>query len=230
VTTGVQDSDLDRMFALSEQWERLGDNRSIFLRCYAMMTENMLGALADGRFQDERWVSALLRRFAGYYFDALEEYELGSGGTPKIWVHAHDATRERDLFILQYMALGINAHINYDLVFALRDMLLPEWNDLPPHLRRQRRDDHQRVNTIIAETVDAVQDSVVERLIPWLDLVDDVFGPVDEFLVSRIIANWRDEVWEQAVTMVEAPDSETRDALRNQVEVGAMHRAHILAP
>jgi hypothetical protein len=230
VTTGVQDSDLERMFALSEHWERLGDNRSIFLRCYAMMTENMLCALGNGRFDDVQWVSALLRNFASYYFDALEEYEQGCGGTPKIWVHAHDATRERDLFVLQHLALGINAHINFDLVFALNDMLLPEWNALPPHLRRQRRDDHQKVNTIIAETVDAVQDSLVERHVPWLDLVDDLFGPVDEFLVSRMIANWRDEVWEQAVTMVEAPDSETRDALRSQVEVGAMRRAHILAP
>jgi hypothetical protein len=218
------------MLALSEQWERLGDNRSIFLRCYAMMTENMISALADGRFDDERWVSGLLRRFAGYYFDALEEYEQGSGGTPKIWFHAHNATRERHLFILQYLALGINAHINFDLVFALDDMLLPEWKALSPHLRRQRRDDHQRVNTIIAETVDAVQDSLVERHVPWLDLVDDLFGPVDEFLVSRTIANWRDEVWEQAVTLVEAPDSKTRDALRHQIEVGAMRRAHILAP
>jgi hypothetical protein len=218
------------MFALAERWERHGDNRSIFLRCYAMMTENMLSALADGRFQDQQWVSALLRNFAGYYFDALEEYEQGSGRAPKIWVHAHDATRERRLFILQYLALGINAHINYDLVFALNDMLHPEWKALSPHLRQQRRDDHQKVNRIIAETVDVVQDSLVERLVPWLDMFDDVFGPVDEFLVSRMIANWRDGVWEQAVTMVEAPDSETRDALRIQIGKDAMRRAQIFAP
>jgi hypothetical protein len=86
------------------------------------------------------------------------------------------------------------------------------------------------VSDIIAETVDAVQDSVVEQLEPWLDLLDDVLGPVDEFLVSRLIANWRDKVWEQAVTLVEAPDAESREAVRIQIEKGAMHRANLLAP
>lgn len=83
---------------------------------------------------------------------------------------------------------------DYDLVFALADMLLPEWSTASEHLRQQRYQDHCQVNAIIAETVDTVQDSVVEQHVPWFNLLDEVLGPLDEMLVSRLISHWRDEV------------------------------------
>lgn len=218
------------MSALAESWEQCGDSRSIFLRCYGLMTQSMLAALRDDRFQDPQWVSELLHHFADYYFDALDRYEQGYGNTPQIWTHAHDASRERDLFVLQHLALGVNAHINYDLIFALADMLLPEWPTASEQLRQQRYQDHCKVNAIIAETVDNVQDSVVEEQVPWFDLIDEVLGPIDEMLVSRLIANWRDEVWEQAVEVVEAQGAERTEALRQQIEAQALQRAGLFAP
>lgn len=224
------DSEVARMSALAESWEQCGDSRSIFLRCYGLMTQSMLAALRDDRFQDPQWVSELLHHFADYYFDALDRYEQGYGNTPQIWTHAHDASRERDLFVLQHLALGVNAHINYDLIFALADMLLPEWPTASEQLRQQRYQDHCKVNAIIAETVDNVQDSVVEEQVPWFDLIDEVLGPIDEMLVSRLIANWRDEVWEQAVEVVEAQGAERTEALRQQIEAQALQRAGLFAP
>lgn len=218
------------MSALVDRRKQCGDSRSVFLRCYSLMTQSMLAALGDGRFQDPQWVSELLHHFADYYFDALDSYEQGSGDTPKIWAHAHDASRARELFVLQHLALGINAHINYDLIFALADMLLPEWPTASEQLRLLRYQDHCNVNAIITETVDTVQDSVVEEQAPWFDLIDEVLGPIDEMLVSRLIANWRDEVWKQAVEVVEAQDTEGREALRQQIEAQALQRASLFAP
>jgi hypothetical protein len=71
---------------------------------------------------------------------------------------------------------------------------------------------------------------VAEKQAPWFDLIDEVLGPIDEMLVSRLIANWRDEVWKQAVEVVEAQDTEGREALRQQIEAQALQRASLFAP
>ena len=88
-----------------------------------MMTNNMLIAIDQDEFHDPEWVSILLHRFADYYFEALDKYEAGDIQTPVVWEVAHDAATERKIFVLQNLLLGVNAHINYDLVVTLVELL-----------------------------------------------------------------------------------------------------------
>jgi hypothetical protein len=182
----------------------------------------MLDAIDAGRFQDDVWVANLLQRFADYYFDALTCYDRRHPDTPAVWQLAFDATRDEDVTTLQHLLLGVNAHINFDLVFTLVDQLAPEWADLPADRRKRRRADHELVNRIIGETVDAVQDHVIDRHSPWFDFVDKLLGPVDEWLTSRLIGHWREEVWENAVCYLESTTPEEREALRQRIEQQAM--------
>jgi hypothetical protein len=214
-----------RMVALAEGWQQAGDRRSIFLECYTLMTGNMLRAVQAGRFHDAPWVSALLHHFADYYFDALAAYEQEGNAAPPVWEIAFATARQDSAMALQHLLLGVNAHINYDLMFAVADLLAPDWDELPAGRRAQRYADHCQVNQIIAETVDVVQDGVLERYSPALDLVDRVFGPVDEWAIAKMIAAWRDEVWEHAVRWVEAASDEERAVLRGQVEEAALRQA-----
>lgn len=216
-----------RMASQVEQWQELGDQRAVFLSCYAMMTRNMLTAIDLGEFQDREWVSRLLHHFAEYYFVALDAYERELPDTPPVWRVAHDTARGGAM-ALQNLSLGINAHINYDLVLALVDMLDAEWTLLLPELREQRYQDHCHVNTIIARTIDEVQDQVVAREIPAMDLVDRTLGRADEWVVSRMIASWRDAVWYQATDMLDCGDHVERDALRREVEARALDRAQAI--
>ncbi|MEM6377998.1 MAG: DUF5995 family protein, partial [Bacteroidota bacterium] len=62
---------IQKMLEHVQEWERRADKRAVFLRCYSMMTDNMLAALEEKRFQDNPWVKRLLHRFADYYFEAL---------------------------------------------------------------------------------------------------------------------------------------------------------------
>jgi hypothetical protein len=146
------------MQELVQTWEAASDRRAIFLNCYLLMTRNMLTAVDADEFIDRDWVYALLHRFADCYFGALEAYEQGNAGTPAVWQTAHDATREPQTHILQNMLLGINAHINYDLVLTLVDMLEPGWAQLSSLQRARRYTDHCRVNAVIGRTVDVVQE------------------------------------------------------------------------
>ena len=223
----VQQSMVDRMQDRIDGWERTGDARAVFLGCYALMTRNMLAAASSSEFIDAAWVSHLLHHFAGYYFDALDMYEVGDEHTPEVWRCAHDAAQRTSPPTLSLLLLGVNAHINYDLVLAVADLLEPEWSSLSDERRRARYDDYCRVNDIIGRTIDSVQDDVIEKRDPIMALVDTIFGPVDEWLVSRGITEWREAVWEHAIRRVEAAGEARREALRQEIEAYAMRWARL---
>ena len=218
----------EHMQALIAHWEAHSDRRCIFLDCYCRMTSNMQAALTAQRFHDQEWVGRLLHRFAAYYFEALDAYEGANGHSPVVWQLTHDVALQEEASVLQHLLLGVNAHINYDLALALRDLLSPEWDTLSPAARQLRYEDHLLVNQIIAETIDAVQDKVIERHDPGLDLIDRLLGPVDERAIAHIITRWRDDVWETACTLLEAENQEEQEQIRAQLETRSLRRARLM--
>ncbi len=219
---------VDRMVAVLTQWESAGDRRAIFLGCYTMMTRNMLAALDAGRFHDGPWVRALLEHFAGYYFDALAACEAGAPIAPAVWRRTFAAAGRPKTRALQNLLLGVNAHVNFDLTFAVVDMLAPEWAGLSEVEREARYQDFCQVNRIIAETVDEVQDEVLERYAPAMDLVDKLLGRLDEWIAARMITRWRDEVWRNVVRWLAADDTAERAALHRKVEAAALRWSAVL--
>jgi hypothetical protein len=217
-----------RMAGLIRDWEGAADRRAFFLSCYALMTRNVLSAIEAGDFRDPPWVSGLLDRFADYYFAALESDEDPVASAPDAWRLAFDAAREPHIDVMQNLLLGINAHINYDLVLCLGDVLTPEWHALSDDERHARYLDHCHINDIIGRTIDTVQDQIVERYSPWMEMVDAALGRLDEWLVLKMIARWRDEVWTQAVQRVELPDETAREAHRREIEESVVSRGHLI--
>ncbi len=215
---------IERMNLLSREWESMEDNRHIFLRCYSMMTANMLQALDESRFQDNAWVRKLLHRFADYYFDALACFDCGDK-VPAVWEEAHRTTATRKMHVLQNLLLGVNAHINYDLVLTLDEILRNEWDTLPEETRALRYADHCLVNQIIGETIDAVQDEVVEDISPIMDIVDRIMGRQDERMLLYLISKWRDEVWHEAIQLMSCKTDAERESCRQKVEEKVLRKA-----
>jgi hypothetical protein len=213
---------LDQMQALITRWQAAADQRAVFLACYRMMTGNMLTAIAAGGFQDPDWVDQLLHRFARHYFAALEAYENQPETAPAVWQLAHRRALEPRVSGLQKLLLGVNAHINYDLVLTVDELLAPTWGELPAELREVRYRDYTHVNLIIADTIDAVQDQVLEPDAPVLDLFDRLLGPVDELLISRLIASWRERVWRNALDLLKTRLPEERAGIVRRVEREAL--------
>jgi hypothetical protein len=219
---------LDRMHTQLERWQVAGDRRAIFLGCYAAMTGNMLRGLENGEFNDPDWVHHLLEHFAGYYFSALSAWESEPASAPAVWQQAYQAALDPDTRALQNLILGVNAHINYDLVLAVRDVLVPEWAGLDADARRKRYRDHCQVNAVIARTVNAVQDEILEPAEPWTAWMDTLFGPVDEWVAARLITRWRAQVWRYAVEMVDLQAAAPCERLRQQVEAETLHLGGLL--
>ena len=223
-----QDPAVRRMRALIAEWEEAADERAVFLSCYLMMTRNMLEAIKRDEFHDAAWVDMLLHRFADYYFEALEAYEQDEREAPAVWQMAHNAARQGNLLAVQGLLLGVNAHINYDLVLTLLDLLEPEWESLTEEQRAMRYSDHCRVNDVIGSTMDAVQDQVLEPAMPAMDLFDRLLGPLDEKLVSHLISDWRDQVWRKATHLLQTSDMEERLQYLRQVEDEALKLGRLI--
>jgi hypothetical protein len=209
---------ITRMQNIISSWESQTDGRSIFLNCYKLMTSNMLVAVEQKEFSDSEWVNQLLHAFADYYFLALENYDRNPDSTPSVWRLAHDASTNPDITPLQKLLLGVNAHINYDLVLTLVDLLQPEWIQLKEERRKIRYADHCLVNEVIGRTIDSVQDELLEPAMPVLDIIDKLLGPLDEYLISRLITNWRENVWQNATRLIETNDPEEQQRLLSLVE------------
>jgi hypothetical protein len=218
----TEDAVIEKMQSILQRWEQASDQRAVFLRCYLMMTTNMRAALRQGEFRDPDWVSRLLVNFAGYYFVALQAYDRDPASTPRVWYQAHQAAIDARGPTLQNLLLGVNAHINYDLVFSLVDLLSPDWQSLSPDQRQARYIDHCHVNEVIGCTIDAVQDQVIEPAMPVMDLLDHLLGSLDERLISALLRRWRENVWEYAVRLLEEPDALARARLRQEVEQQAL--------
>ena len=221
----MYDPVLEQMSERIERWQRANDRRAIFLSCYQMMTANMLEAIRHEEFSDGVWVNHLLHRFADYYFMALQAYEEQQENIPAVWQVTFQAANQKNYSPLQNLLLGVNAHINYDLVLTLEELLQPEWQALSSAQRAMRRTDHNRVNHVIAATIDAVQDQILEPAMPVMQVVDVVLGRVDEGLISGTITRWRGKVWRHAVYLVEASSEDERKEWVQRVEHDALQTA-----
>jgi len=219
---------IERMLDMIKQWEDQSDQRAIFLNCYSMMTRNMLSAIEQHEFKDPAWVDRLLHRFADYYFIALEAYEHNPSTAPPVWQITHKISQSAEPLTLQKLLLGVNAHINYDLVFTLVELLEPEWAELSESQRAERYTDHCYVNEVIGRTIDAVQDTVLEPAMPVMDIVDKLLGPLDEMMLSRLITHWRDRVWNNATLLLETKESTERSRVIQQVEAETFRQVNAI--
>ncbi len=216
---------LARMEAQLKVWEPVKDRRLIFLRCYEMMTRNILAAIQARDFEDVAWIQTLMTNFAELYFRALEAEEGGLVKTPTAWQIAFKAAYNPHIHALQNLVLGVNAHINYDLVLALSELLASEWQHLSAEQRQVRYRDHCHVNDIIYHTIDSVKYQVIDPLEPEIRLVDKVLGPVDDWMTEQLLSDWREEVWKHAMQMIGASGQSDRQAVMQHVEQVAIERA-----
>ncbi|MDX2070218.1 MAG: DUF5995 family protein [Haliscomenobacter sp.] len=64
-----------------------------------------------------------------------------------------------------------------------------------------------------------MQDTVVEPASPIMAIVDQVFGRMDEWLLSQLITSWRSEVWDVAIRMLEATEEASLEDIRQEQEM-----------
>ncbi|MFD0582983.1 DUF5995 family protein [Dactylosporangium darangshiense] len=100
---------------------------------YTDITRRILERHDDGAFRDPQFLNVLDVEFGKRYLDALHRW--GSAGlvAPASWVVLFERYNDQRLRSLPCAVAGVNAHINYDLAFAL----VATWEQGRPRQLRQ---------------------------------------------------------------------------------------------
>ena len=100
-----------------QQWAH-----GFFATLYRQVTADVAEGIEKGIFEDNERMERLDVLFAQRYLDAFSAYSAGSG-TTRSWAVSFRANERRRSIILQYLLLGINAHINLDLGIAASETM-----------------------------------------------------------------------------------------------------------
>lgn len=168
----------------------------IFPSMYRSVTADIRRASRGGFFADGERLEVLAVAFADRYIDAYGSWT--SGGTPtRSWdIAFRAATDGQRRMIVQHLLAGMNAHINLDLGIVAADSVDGDPMDL--------YDDFMRVNDILFTKLDHLQEALNE-VAPRFAVVDKLAWRLDEGVMSRLIADARDDAWTLAIEITEDP-------------------------
>lgn len=92
--------------------------QTYFAALYNTMVGEIYAANQDGHFTDSVLIDYIQNNFTQYYLRALNAYTTNDS-LPYAWKAALDTQNCKNCSYVQWLALGTNAHINYDLYFIL---------------------------------------------------------------------------------------------------------------
>lgn len=192
------DDVLDRLGETEAYLRGRGDRRSVFLTVYTEMTATVRRGIESGTFESPTWVRAYLVAFAERYRIALCDTERGSSRVPPAWRLAFRAAASGQLLYLQDALLGVNAHINHDLSYALCDVGID--GD-----RAAKHRDHDRINDILRQLVDVVQRALIDIYdAEGYAHADELLASVDETITMVGLTEARSLAWRNAVLLTDA--------------------------
>lgn len=203
------------LWDLANKLRRGRDRRAVFAAAYAVMTEEIMNRVREGFFSDSRWVEELIVVFANHYREAFEDYERDRRrAIPMAWYLSFDASLVGQGLIIQDLMLAMNAHINYDLPFALVHVGIDD--DRPLRLR-----DYGRINEVLSDTICQIQHRVLALYSPSLVLIDRLFGSVGGWITRAAIQRARRRAMAWAISLAEARCAAKRQRVACQIAARA---------
>lgn len=218
----TMDEVVDGLRALEAAFLQRGDRRSIFLTLYGTVSAEVRDRLAQRFFADNVWVERYAVAFANLYRDVIEHEEAGrTAQVPKAWRLCFDAARAGSSLVIQDMLLGVNAHVNHDLPFAL-DIVSIEPD------RDARYLDHVAVNGVLASVAARATERLAALYAPGLRTMRDASAPFDELLSAFSLEVARESAWEGAVSLANARSGVERRLIARLIESRAAVMARLL--
>jgi hypothetical protein len=175
-----------------------------FNALYTTITAKILAEHRTGGFADPAFLTMLDVEFGRRYFDALRAWGDRSVETPQTWAVLLNRCRDTRLRSLPCAVAGVNAHINYDLPFAL----LATWRQLgqAPSGSPQHHD-YLRINSVFYEAIPGLRRGYLER---WQLYVDRLNGTFDDWYQNTLVELTRDMAWDHAQEMWRCHDDPER--------------------
>ena len=189
------------------------DHDSAFALAYLRTTETYHTFWHEDPFAEPNWLNHYDAIFAGYYFDAIDDWHNGNqAAVPQAWKVAFDATDKRAVSGYGSLFLGMNAHINRDLPFVLASigMVSPDGTS--------RKADHDTVNQFLNRVADELIPEMAARFDPTVDDNSIEQTTLDDFASFQVIPAWRENAWRNAEALVTAPNDAARALVAANIE------------
>jgi hypothetical protein len=208
--------------SLETEFRRRKDRRCVFLSLYGIVSAEMRERVRQQAFADAEWVHRYAVAFANLYTRALTAYDAGRfHDVPKAWRLCFDRARAGTGLVLQDMFLGVNAHVNADLPYALAAI------SIDPD-RAARYQDHAAVNQVLGAVTERATHRLTELYAPGLQSMDDCAGQLDELVSAFSLDIARDSAWEAAVALANAKSGVERALVTTLVQSRAAVVARLL--
>jgi hypothetical protein len=209
---------------LERQVSVLGCNHNaVFSLAYARTTEKVAAVerAQPTFFSDNPWLNHYDATFADMYFSAWNSW-LQTGTAPPAWALAFQTADQKKASAAGNLLLGMSAHVNRDLPFALYaiGLVAPDGSS--------RKPDHDAVNQILNMVITPLIDEIAARYDPTVRAVPGVPESLDDFLEFQLLPEWRQEAWDNAVALTSAPDAAARTVIANGIEQAAVTKAQSL--
>jgi hypothetical protein len=189
---------VDQLTKLQDIVERVppllgGNPLADFNRLYLTITTSVLERLYAGRFADPAFLSRLDVEFAARYFDALRTWSDASACCPRVWAVLLGRMAGPDCRPLPSAAAGVNAHINFDLPFALVTTFDHLGTD--PIDDSEQHHDYLQINEIFAEAIPELRRGYLDK---WQLLIDTMNGDLDDWWQGEMVEYTRNVAWRNA--------------------------------
>jgi hypothetical protein len=189
------------------------DHDAVFALAYLRTTEEYREyASRSDFFDDASFVNHQDVVFARMYFDAYDHWHAGRvDRVSPAWRIAFAAADANQVSGSGDLLLGISAHVNRDLPFALAAI------GMTTESGATRKHDHDRVNQILNAVVSPMMREQATRFDPDISRAQTPYGLGYAGLLQTLVA-WRETAWRHAELLVAAPDAASRAVVAQQIE------------
>jgi hypothetical protein len=163
-----------------------------FNRLYQTITRGVLDDLHGGVFQDPAFMALLDVEFAKRYLVALRRFTHSETDppTPSAWTVLLDRRDDPSVRPIPAAAAGVNAHVNFDLAFALLETL--RQLDCEPRKPSPQCDDYRRINDIFHERIPDLRGAYENA---FQRHIDRLLGSLDDWFQGALLVESRDLAW-----------------------------------
>jgi hypothetical protein len=180
----------DRAAALAPRGR--DDGIACFTRLYHQITVDVLDGHRSGELFScpGDFILELDLAFARRYLDALAAHARRSA--PECWELLFDRRQDEHTEPWRFAAAGVNAHVNFDLAFALLDVW--ERHRVPLGPTAAQYADYLAINTIFERNMDELCNDFDA---PWSDVLGDgsFFDRAGNVLADILVTGTRDLAW-----------------------------------
>ena len=204
------------------------DHRGVFATTYELLTITLREDMTANPhlFDDPAWVIGEDVTFANLYFGAVSAYERGLPVAPA-WRVAFDSAASGDDNAVQDMLLGINAHVQRDMPFMMAAVGLHTPSGV------SRKHDHDVLNVVLNQAYQRVTNTITERFDPIEGFIaprhNELLGYAGNIAGDQLVQLWRQEVWQNAQRLLNAPDQAAEQRVENSIEANALAWARGIA-